>query len=642
MVAVAPRRVCCGWAAGSFRRPSTAIASGWLRLLQLLALLLAMAPVLAAAPPLGPSADPAPAVALSHRIEHLQAAFRADDPDAIAKASQEVDLLRYTYGTLDATPLVDAMTLFARQLGQEGRPDQGLKVIRTLEAWAPRDPELMGARIVLLRQQGLHGYVWSLGDVLDLTRLRLGNTEQRWFWVQQHLAWVRLLADFLLWAWALTLALRYRRVFRHLWEEPLQRRGLDHHMAAFLGAFLVALPVLAGLDPGVVAMLWLCLLAPFMLPAEIRLSCLLVLFQLVHPVLAYLEPIAGAPPRPSLVALQQQPLPQAMDANAWAALTPADQDFLRGWQSLQERDWGKAEAVYRSLAGGAERGAALNNLGVAQYQQGDLASARASFDQARALLPSSPEVVLNQSVVAFKEMDSVRGADLQEEAGRLAPAAVERMLAANHAGQVQRTFPIPLADTPDRLRTLATAEGLAPTPARPYLPPLHLLLVLAFNLALPVLAVVVILLRLRRSLVRSHPCQCARCGEPFHTTDSPDPEICSKCHHLFLLKDGLHAASRKLKVEEAAAFQRSQRWLHRSFMILLPGADRCFIGDTRNGFLELGFFCFCLSLSLVASRPVHFPGEILPEPASIALPVGVALLAVLVLRSWLKLLPRRG
>ena len=57
--------------------------------------------------------------------------------------------------------------------------------------------------------------------MLDLTRLRLVHPAQRWLWTLQHLAWLRLMATLLLWGWALTLALRYRRVFRYLWEEPL-------------------------------------------------------------------------------------------------------------------------------------------------------------------------------------------------------------------------------------------------------------------------------------------------------------------------------------------------------------------------------------------------------------------------------------
>jgi len=58
-----------------------------------------------------------PAIALSHCAEQLKPAFRSGDPVAIQAAIQQVELLRRTYGTLDVLPLVDAMAVFARQLG---------------------------------------------------------------------------------------------------------------------------------------------------------------------------------------------------------------------------------------------------------------------------------------------------------------------------------------------------------------------------------------------------------------------------------------------------------------------------------------------------------------------------------------------
>ena len=80
--------------------------------------------------------------------------------------------------------------------------------------------------------------------------------------------------------------------------------------------------------------------------------------------------------------------------------------------------------------------------------------------------------------------------------------------------------------------------------------------VLLYGLALPLAALGAILWRHRRSINEAHPSQCSRCGEPFHTTDSPDTTVCSKCHHLFVVKDGLHGESRKRKVDEAAAHQK--------------------------------------------------------------------------------------
>jgi hypothetical protein len=83
-------------------------------------LLLAVAMGLAAGP-VPPALDLAPAIALSYRAEHLKAAFRSGNPETVQGAVQEVELLRRTYGTLDVLPLVEAMAVYARALGDQVR-----------------------------------------------------------------------------------------------------------------------------------------------------------------------------------------------------------------------------------------------------------------------------------------------------------------------------------------------------------------------------------------------------------------------------------------------------------------------------------------------------------------------------------------
>jgi hypothetical protein len=631
MIAVVPQRV--------RPDPDPAPAASWDRspVRGWVSAILAWLLILAAVPALG-SAGPAPAVALSHRVEHLKAAFLAGDPEALGRAVQEVELLRRTYGTLDVIPLVDAMALFARQLGRQGRAGLGLQVLQTVDRWGHGDPILLGTRVVLLREQGLRGYLWSFADLVELTRVRLVHPETRWLWLVRHLAGPRLAATLLLWGWALVLVLRYRSLFRHLWEDPLLRRGWNPRVAAGLGAVLVTCPALLGLGPSPLAMLWLWLLAPVLLPAEVRITFLVVFLQWAQPALGLLEPLAAGQPRPSIVTLQLRPQPLELDPRVWAALAPPDRAFLTGWRQLQDQDWPRAEAAFKALAAShPDRDAVLNNLGVARFQQGDLAGAQACFDQAAALRPDSPEILLNQSVVAFREMDSSLGSARQEEASRAAPDSVERMVAANHSRKDQRTFALPLPDTAARSLAMAAASQ-GEDPRAGLAGPKGGLAVL--GLMLPLAAALAIRWRLLRSGGAAHPCQCVRCGEPFHITASPDPQVCSKCHHLFRLKDALHGASRNRKRAEAAAFQKTQRRLHRMLQLLLPGADRCFLGDAR-AFLGLGWFCLALGIVWTAGRAVSYPGTILPDPASIWLPAGLALLAGLYLRSWSRWLPRR-
>lgn len=591
-----------------------------------------------------PPSELAPAIALSHRVEQLKKAFTLGDAKGIKDAVEDVEVFRRTFGTHDVTPLVEAMVLWARSQGDSGNPTLGLAVVNVLERWAPEHPNILGSRVVLYRQTGPRGYLDSLPDVLQLTKSRLTHPTHRWLWIVQHVAWIRLMASILLWGWAVSLVLRYRNVFRYLWEDPLSKRGVNSTLRAIIGAVMLALPLLVGLDPGLAAMCWLWLLAPFMMGSEVKATLFIILLQLFHPALALLEPEAAKIPAPSVVTLQIQPQSRGLDELGVKNLPTEDREFIKGWQQLAIQDWTAAELTFSSLvASHPDRAEVLNNLGVARFQQGKLEQSKTDFDMAAGEAARSassrriPEIPLNQSVVAFKQLDSTLGITKQEEARLLEPEYVKGLMTANQARIDQRVFAVALADTPSRVAAL---DGGTKGMASSWVERLRSLEILFWVVA-TVIAVSAFLLRLKQSLKLAHPTQCTRCGEPFHTTDCPDVNVCSKCHHLFVLKDGLHGESRKRKVEEVGNFQKAQRWIHRTLIVLAPGLDLGFLGETRQGLLEFSFLAFAFGIVFATGRTVRFPGEIIADPASTWQALGLVLLAVLFLRSWLKLLPRR-
>jgi hypothetical protein len=280
----------------------------------------------------------------------------------------------------------------------------------------------------------------------------------------------------------------------------------------------------------------------------------------------------------------------------------------------------------------------LNNLGVACFQQGKLEEAMKDFGEAsHSAQRLIPEIPLNQSVVAFKQLDSGTGIAKQEEARLMAPDFMKGLMAANQSRNDQRTFAVPLQDTAARIAAIA---GGLPSKDGNWIERIQGRETLFWIIA-TLLAAGAMLIRLRRSINQAHPTQCTRCGEPFHTTDCPDVFVCSKCHHLFVLKDGLHGESRKKKVEEVKYYQYSQRWIHKILIVLAPGLDLSFLGATRQGFLEFSFLAFALGIVIATGRSIQFPGEIIQDPSSTWQALGIILLATLFLRSWIKLLPRR-
>jgi tetratricopeptide (TPR) repeat protein len=579
-------------------------------------------------------------VALAYRVEALKKAIVSGHDILVDKTAGEVDLLRREYGTPDLLPLVESLALWAREQASGGRVDNGLKALEVAERWAPGNPTILGTRVILLRMQGLRGYILALPDVMKLNRIRLDGVTHRWLWAVQHLAWLRLMVTVLLWGWALTMAMRYRCVFRHLLEEPLERRGMAPPVRAGLAALLLALPVLVGLDPSVAAMFWLWLLVPFLQGIEIPISLLVIGLQILHPALAALEPKAAQQPLPSLVALQTQPQPKLMDWARIRGLPPADLAFLQGWTQLQTQDWAGAEATFSALRDRhVDKAQVLNNLGTARFHLGRKEEAAKNFEEAFALDPESVEILVNQSILAFERLDTVTGSGKQDEGRRVDPVKFGQYMAINRAKREQRAFPTPIPDTPERMHAVDQFYGgpaREPANALSWATPGNL-----FAFLLPLLAAFLFYQRLKQVVRVAHAGQCVRCGEPFHTTDSPDPSVCPKCHHLFVLKDGLHQESRKKKLAEVAEYQMEQRWMHRGLIAFLPGADHCFVGETRAGFVEFLFYAFALGLVFATGRTVRYPGEILPDPASTWLPIGLFLFVLLLLRSWLKLLPRR-
>ncbi|HJW44362.1 MAG TPA: hypothetical protein VJ463_07890 [Geothrix sp.] len=617
----------------AFRTASLVVAAAWFTVA-------APAPAVPAAPPpAAPQAtEPLPAIALSHRAQHLMAALVKGDADAVRAAQLEVEALRRNYSTLDVAPLVEAMAVWARQQGMAGRASLGLEALQAVERWAPDHPTLLGTRITLMRQQGVQGWLWSVPELLRLTRLRLDHPAHRWLWLIQHLGMIRLTATLLLWGWALTMALRYRNVLRHLWEEPLKRRGQSPLVTALIGALILAGPVILGLDPIVAAILWLFLLAPFLLAPEVKVTVFILLLQLVHPALGLLEPWAAREPQPSVLKLQMQPQVQPVPASALRFLPPSDQAFLRGWSQLQSREWKAAEATFQELVGRhPDQAEVLNNLGVAKSQSGDAAGADKTFDLALLAGPRM-EVLLNQSILAFNRLDTALGASKRDEAQAASPEGYALLIALNDAQKDVRTYPMPLPDTPQRVQALMDAAG-GPKNVGTFglTQPVFLVALL-----LPILGLIAFLARVRASVRMAHPTQCVRCGEPFHTTDSPDVEVCPKCHHLFVLRDGLHAENRRKKLDEVAEHQQATRWIHKSLIVLLPGCDLAFLGETREGLLEFLPFCLAVGMVLATGRSVRYPGEILADPTSTWLAVGAGLVGLFYLRSWLKLILRRA
>ena len=88
--------------------------------------------------------------------------------------------------------------------------------------------------------------------------------------------------------------------------------------------------------------------------------------------------------------------------------------------------------------------------------------------------------------------------------------------------------------------------------------------------------------------------RCRRCGRPFCRrcrVGSKDPDHCSQCVHLYILRDGLAPTVKSKKMDEVVRYRR-RVWVGRRLLSLpLPGSGHVLGGRPWLGTLLLACWC---------------------------------------------------
>jgi len=129
---------------------------------------------------------------------------------------------------------------------------------------------------------------------------------------------------------------------------------------------------------------------------------------------------------------------------------------------------------------------------------------------------------------------------------------------------------------------------------------------------------------------RSFSKQCPKCGTTFCwmcQTRSTSQDVCSQCHHLFVVKRGIPPAARAAKANEITRFVTIKSLLHRVSSLLAPGAAHLSVGHFPVGIAIL----LVWAISAGAWISVHFfaPGLIAFGPVAGLLKTVFAVLAAL-------------
>lgn len=422
-------------------------------------------------------------------------------------------------------------------------------------------------------------------------------------------------------AWAATLMVRHGVLLRHDLEERL---GPPRGRALGLGllALLAAAPSLCLLGWGWLPLWWLALLFAYMGSLERVLTGAMVL------ALVCTGPAAEVLERSARLA--QDPLYRAMlaaieggsDARALAELerasarSPEDRDlvYLRAMLLRKAGRYDDAAAVYKGLLARDKNDVvATNNLANLEFAGRDFAAAIARYKQvaeagARPVVEAT--VRYNLSLAYLQRFERQQSDEARAQAERLAPELVRAYDAEWQYGNGEYAV-VDLSLSPAQLESkLGAAPGRV---ARENVAALELPVGAGaslgsvfnrFGAAGLVFVGVVLLARWRRG-ARMFTLRCLKCGTPFCRRchlGAVVAGLCTQCHHLFVVRDGVSGPARNQKLLEVQSEEERRERAFRALSLFSPGAGQIYGQKPLLGLLFSALWYGSLVAAVLAGR----------------------------------------
>jgi tetratricopeptide (TPR) repeat protein len=432
----------------------------------------------------------------------------------------------------------------------------------------------------------------------------------------------------------------------HDLEEALgpERRAV----AVGLCVFMLVLPVAAFQGYGWLPLWWLALLFLYMEGVErLAAAAILIGSLAVGPVGKDLE---------ARLLAQQNPLFRAgvlsveggPDARAIADLEDAagknkdDRDlvYLLGIQYKKAGRYDDAAALYREILQADPRDAiALNNLANLEFASTEYQAAIARYKQGIESNPPSPvsaTFYYNLSLAHLQRFEYQPAQEARSQADRLASSLMRSYdslwkydkgdYAVVDMGLNEDDLWTKFAGTPSGIRQKNVAGKGTGMPRSTLLTGA---LLNRFAGALGVLALVsLVLWRWRGS--RAFTVRCVKCGTPFcrhcHLGKTA-VGLCTQCHHLFVVRDGVSGPARNRKLLEVQKEDERRDRIFRLLSLISPGAGHLYAQRTALGLLLVFSWSLLLVLALLAGRVLPYT----EAPSTIEKPWGLGLMALLLL-----------
>ena len=512
------------------------------------------------------------------------------------------------------------------------------------------DPHLADPRFGLARAamtKGPLGVITAVRETIGGTSARL-TSGRGGLYLRNLLAASGLLALFVtVFVFALTMLLRHATLLRHDFEEAL---GSGKRAIAFgLAVAVLLLPAITFQGWGWLPLWWLSVLFIYMSPTEKGASVLALLTTLaVGPVVDGLEGRLVAAPNPlfraSMLAVEGEPDSRAIWQLEDAARTnPDDRDlqYLLAIQYKKAGRYGDAGNVYKELLRAAPADSiALNNLANVEFAAGEYSAAIARYKQGIDSAPP-PDIgatfYYNLSLAHLQRFEYQPAQEARLQADRLSSGLIRsydnlwKYDKGDYAvvdlnltpGQVWAKFA--------GLREGVGAKNVAGNPdARPssdwtkaYLNRLS---------AFPLVFVLTFVGLGRWRGSKAFTMRCLKCGTPFCRLchlGVVTGGLCTQCHHLFVVRDGVSGPARNQKLLEVQKEDSRRGRVFRILSLLIPGAGHLYANQALIGLPLVLLWSAILSVALLTHRllPLTEAAGALRPPLGLAL--GGLLLLVL-------------
>jgi tetratricopeptide (TPR) repeat protein len=618
--------------------------------------LLVLAPLLAGAQPARPPSGEkaidlrATRPPAGNTFEALFSAYRKAeqkaDTDGALKAWRELRRVRIERNIRSLEPVAMATVSQGLQRLGKGERDRAEEDFNGATSLDPHLPDGYFAMALSEMQKVPLGIVPAFSDTVSGLTARLptirGRQNLRMLLVPVLLLTVLVTAT----VFATVMVVAHGTLLLHDLEESFgpERRAL----AVGLFVFALVLPVALFQGYGWLPLWWLALLFLYMEGVErLAAAAILIGSLAVAPLAKDLE---------TRILAQQNPLFRAgilsveggADARAIADLEDAvgknrdDRDlvYLLGIQYKKAGRYDEAAALYREILQADPRDAiALNNLANIEFANTEYPAAIARYKQGIESNPPAPVTgtfYYNLSLAHLQRFEYQPAQEARSQADRLAGSLVRSYdslwkydkgdYAVVDMGLDEDDLWTKFAGTSSGIRQKNVAGKGTGVPHSELL---SAAVVSRFAGALGVFALVgLVLWRWRGS--RAFTVRCVKCGTPFcrycHLGKTA-AGLCSQCHHLFVVRDGVSGPARNRKLLEVQKEEERRDRIFRLLSLISPGAGHLYAQRTPFGLVLVFGWSLLLVVALLAGRVLPYT----ESPSTIEKPWGLALMALVLL-----------